>query len=256
MQEFTSESVTSQKTRLDRGNQLALSTATNPAMETLYNLRLIIRGGWRFYDSFRLSHDKIREPVLVEQSPYLDENAKNLSSVLHYLMTEHQSAFDEFQQCLRAAFPGFRRLKVKAYGAPGQVMAFWQEAGIDNELTLADLSDGVLNFVCWAALFAQPELPPLICIDEPTQGLHPRVFPILAEILEEASDRTQILLATHSSYLLKQFGLSQVAVMRKKDGAAEFIKPKNSKALVGILDDFGPEEIESLHRSDELEILA
>jgi len=240
---------------LKKWNQLALSLANNPLMGSCYNLRERILH-WRFYNSFTINRDKIRRPVLIEQTPILDEDAGNLGTVLNCLKLEHESVFDEIQQHLRSAIPGFKGLTVKAYGAPGHVMAFWQEDGIESDLTLTDLSDGVLQLICWMVLCLQPKLPSLICIDEPDQGLHPRTLPLLAGLLEKASDRTQILLATHSSYFLTQFDISRIAVMRKKNGESMLLKPKDSKALMGILEDFGPEEIRVLHLSDELEILA
>ena len=157
---------------------------------------------------------------------------------------------------MRSTVPGFKELTVRPYGSPGQVIAFWREEGTEGELTLADLSDGILQLICWAVLCIHPNPPSLICIDEPDQGVHPRTLPFLAGLLEKASDRTQVLVATHSSYFLAQFDISRIAVMRKERGAAKFAKPSDSKALVEILKDFGPEEIENLHLSDELEILA
>ncbi|HEX8651912.1 MAG TPA: AAA family ATPase [Pyrinomonadaceae bacterium] len=244
-----------QEIALRRPNQLALSTVTNPAMVTLYNLREYIQG-WRFYSSFNIANDKIRKSIPIEQEPVLHEDARNLSSVLHYLMTEHQPIFDELQQHLRSAIPGFKGLTVKARGGPGEVIAFWQEKGVDGDLSLADLSDGILRLICWTVLCVQPNPPSLICIDEPDQGVHPRTLPILAGLFEKASDRTQILLATHASYFLMQFDVSRIAVMRKENGEAIFVKPIDSKALKENLEDFGAQEIEIMHRSDELERLA
>jgi len=235
-------------------NQLALRTVTDPMMKTLYDLREYIRG-WRFYNSFTIEHRKIREPVFVKQEPFLQENAANLSSLLLGFMSDRR-AFDELQQHLRSTIPGFGELTVKALGDVGQVIAFWQEEGVERLLTLADLSDGIIQLICWAVLCLQPNLPSLICIDEPNQGVHPRTLPFLAGLFKKASARTQILLATHSSYFLAQFHISRIAVMRKEDGEAKFLKPKDSKVLIEILKDFGPEEIENLHISDELEILA
>jgi predicted ATPase len=228
---------------------------TNPAMATLYNLREYIRG-WRFYSAFNVANDKIRKSVPIEQEPVLHEDAGNLSSVLHYVMTEHSLLFDELQQHLRSAIPGFKGLTVKARGGPGEVIAFWQEEGVDSDLSLADLSDGILRLICWVVLCVQPNPPSLICIDEPDQGVHPRTLPILAGLFEKACERTQILLATHASYFLMQFDLSRIAIFRKENGEAKFIKPQDSKTLRENLADFGPEEIELMHRSDELERLA
>jgi len=236
-------------------NQLALNIATNPAMATLYNLREYIRW-WRFYSAFNIANEKIRRSVIIEQDPILHEDAGNLSSILHFLMTQHHSAFDELQQVLRSAIPGFKGLTVRAYGGLGEVMAFWQEDGVDNILSLADLSDGILRFICWAVLCLQPNPPSLVCIDEPDLGVHPRALPILAGLFEKASERTQILLATHSSYFLTMFDISRIAVMKKENGEAKFIKPKDSKILRDNLEDFGNEEVEIMHRNDELEYFA
>jgi predicted ATPase len=240
---------------LKRPNQLALSTMTNPKLNTLYRLREYIRG-WRFYSSFNINNSKIRKSVPIEQDPVLHEDAGNLSSVLHYLMTEKRDAFDELMIHLRTAVPGFRGLNVKARGGPGEVIAFWQEDGVDAELSLADLSDGILRLICWMTLCVQPNPPTLICVDEPDQGVHPRTLPILAGLFEKASSRTQILLATHASYFVVQFQTELLAVMRKESGEAKFIKPKNSRVLMQNLEDFGTEELEIMHRSDELERLA
>lgn len=243
-----------QEIGLRRPTQLALGTVTNPAFEALYSLREYITG-WRFYSSFQVSTEKIRQPVPVEQEPVLHEDAGNLSALLHFLLTEHPGFFDELQQHLRSMVPGFRGLAVKARGGPGQVLGFWREEGVESELSLADLSDGTLRLLCWTALCVQPNPPTLICIDEPDQGVHPRTLPVLAGLFEKAADRTQIFLATHASYFLVQFGLERIAVLRKEAGAAHFIKPVTVAALAESLEEFGPDEIEVMHRSDELERL-
>lgn len=255
IQDPVSKKLVQQEVVLKRPNQLALSIMTNPAMVTLYNLREYI-SNWKFYNSFNIANSKIRKSVPVEQEPTLYEDAGNLSSVLHYLMTEHPQIFDDLQQHLRSAIPGFKRLTVKARGGPGEIIAFWSEKGPDSDLSLADLSDGILRLLCWMVLCVHPNPPSLICIDEPDQGVHPRTLPILAGLFEKASSRTQIFLATHSSYFLTQFDLSRIAVFRKENGEARFLKPVDSKTLIQNLEDFGPNELEVMHRNDELEQLS
>ncbi len=159
------------------------------------------------------------------------------------------------QLFLRLMIPGFKNLSVKARGGPGEVIAFWQEKGVDETISLADLSDGILRLICWICLCLHPNPPSLMCIDEPDQGVHPRTLSILAGLFEKASERTQILLATHSSYFLSQFELSKIAVIRKEQGEAKFFKPCEFPILIDMLEDFGADEIEKLHRSDELEQL-
>ena len=243
-----------QAVQLKRSNQLALSTATNPSLPTLYNLREYLLS-WRFYSAFRIAHDKIRRPVPIEQEPLLHEDGGNLSAVLFYLLTEYRPVFDALQTILRTLIPGFQGLTVKARGR-GEVMAFWQEKGLDREISLADVSDGILRLLCWSVLAMQPNPPALICIDEPDQGVHPRTLPILAGLFQKASQRTQLLLATHASYFLTQFDLGEIAIFRKEDGASIFAKPSDSQTMRDMLADFGAEELEYMHRSDALERLS
>jgi predicted ATPase len=47
-----------------------------------------------------------------------------------------------------------------------------------------------------------PQSTPLICIEEPELGLHPDAISLLAELLIEASARTQLVVTTHSDVLV------------------------------------------------------
>jgi len=239
---------------LKKTNQLGLGAITDSTLVTLFNLREYIRG-WRFYNAFNINNEKIRKSVTASQYPVLHEDAGNLSAVLFYLMTEHGEAFDTLKSVIKAAIPGFRNINVKARGGPGEVIAFWQEENIDTELSLADLSDGTLRFIAWATLCVMPSPPTLICIDEPDQGVHPRTLPVLAGLFEKVSERTQVILATHASYFLTQFDIDHIAVMKKTSGKSIYINIKDSQTLIDNLEDFGTEELEQMHRSDELEAL-
>ena len=55
------------------------------------------------------------------------------------------------------------------------------------------------------AIFANPDPPPLIAIDEPEAGLHPRMLPIIAELAVSAAPRSQVILSTHSPEMLDAF---------------------------------------------------
>jgi len=240
---------------LKKPNQLGLGAITDSTLITLFNLREYIRG-WRFYNAFHINNEKIRKSVPTTQDPVLHEDAGNLSAVLFNLMTEHAESFEELKTVIKSAIPGFRDLNVKARGGPGEVIAFWQEENIDTDLSLADLSDGTLRFIAWATLCVMPSPPTLICIDEPDQGVHPRTLPILAGLFEKAAQRTQVILATHASYFLTQFDLKNIAVMKKVSGESLFVKAKDSQTLLDNLEDFGRDELEKMHRTDELEALA
>jgi predicted ATPase len=236
-----------------RSNQLALQAYVNPGNPTLNHLKEQI-DSWRFFSGIRFNDRQLRQPALIEESPTLRDDGGNLSSVLNWLQIESPSLFSEIEVHIRGIIPGFRALGVRPSGA-GRVTLTWNEDGLVNPLTAADLSDGSLRLLLWLTLALTPNPPSLVCIDEPEVGLHPRTLPKIAGLLKKLSDRTQVLVATHSSYLLAQFDVSDVGVLRKRNGSIEFSKPGTSAALLENLREFGDEELELMHRSDELEAL-
>jgi predicted ATPase len=59
-----------------------------------------------------------------------------------------------------------------------------------------------LRFLALLTLLLKPEPAPLICIEEPELGMHPDALAIIAELLVEASERTQVVVTTHSDVLV------------------------------------------------------
>jgi predicted ATPase len=197
----------------------------------------------------------MRRPAYTEERPLLAEDGSNLSAVLNSLILEHRDSWEEIETHLRAAIPGFESLKVRPRGGRGMAIGVWRERGVKEELTLGDLSEGTLRLLCWLVLTLSPNLPPVVCIDEPELGLHPRVLPTLAGAFKLASARSQILIATHSPHFLSQFDLDEIAVMRKDDGRAVFVRPGTSQALRREVEEIGGEALARLFISEELEVL-
>jgi predicted ATPase len=234
-------------------NELTLRRTLDPTLVTASAFQRYI-SSWRFYTGFDTGpRSAVRRPTLIETAPQLASDGANLSAVLFWMMTEHREAWEELELRLRAAVPGFSSLHVKARGGAGTVLGIWREEGVTGELTLADLSDGTLHLLCWAALCLSPEPPPLVCIDEPEIGLHPRALPVVASLLRALATRTQVLVATHSPYLLAQFDLDQIAVMKKEGGKAVFRRPADQEGLRREIEELGGEELARMHVSDELE---
>jgi predicted ATPase len=76
------------------------------------------------------------------------------------------------------------------------------EHGLNQPISATRLSDGTLRYLCLLAILCHPELPPLVCIEEPEIGLHPDILPAVAKLLVEASRRTQLIVTTHSDALV------------------------------------------------------
>jgi len=83
------------------------------------------------------------------------------------------------------------------------------------------LSDGTLRWLALLAILLNPTPAPVTCIEEPELGLHPDAIHILADLLVEASTRTQLIVTTHSDALLDAFTETPevVCVCEKVEGS-------------------------------------
>ena len=69
-------------------------------------------------------------------------------------------------------------------------------------------------------------------------------------------EKTQVFAITHASFMLQFFDISQIAVIRKPQHKTEFIKPGNFPVIIDMLKDLGSHEVEYLHWSEQLELMA
>ena len=80
----------------------------------------------------------------------------------------------------------------------------WKD--ISNPIPLLErVSDGTLRLVAYYILLHEPELPPLIAIEEPERNLHPGALADIADVLEQIAEQSQVIITTHSSQLLDAF---------------------------------------------------
>jgi predicted ATPase len=125
----------------------------------------------------------------------------------------------EITEQLKQVYEGVEEVITQIDG--GTVQTLIQEKGLSSPTPLARVSDGTLRFLFLLTLLNQPESPPLICIEEPESGLHPDVIHKVAELLVEASQRTQIIVTTHSEPLVSALSDAPEAVIvceRDQDG--------------------------------------
>jgi predicted ATPase len=89
------------------------------------------------------------------------------------------------------------------------------------------LSTGTLRVLALLACLRHPKPPPLLVIDELENGLDPRTLHLFVEEIRSAleSGQTQIILTTHSPFLLDLFDLSQIVVVERVDGHPVFSRP-------------------------------
>ncbi len=122
----------------------------------------------------------------------------NLGLVLNDL--EQRSVWPRFCELMAKFLPRFKRLTTKV--SAGSVQIHLHEDGLSVPVPATRLSDGTLRFLALLAILLNPESATLICIEEPELGLHPDTMSLLAELLTEAAEKTQLVVTTHSDVLV------------------------------------------------------
>jgi predicted ATPase len=159
---------------------------------------------------------EIRRPQVPDApNNFLEEDGSNLALVLNDL--EHRGdTKDKIVENLKRFNPRIKDYSVRILG--GTVQLFIREEGLEKPISAMRLSDGTLRYLCLLAILCHPEPPPLICIEEPETGLHPDILPTIAELMKEASQRTQLIVTTHSDILISAFSdLPEAVLVCEKD---------------------------------------
>lgn len=135
----------------------------------------------------------------------LAHDSSNLGMLLNQL--EHLGTQSEFHRYLSRFLPRFERFSTRVEG--GTIQFYLHEKGLKQPVPATRLSDGTIRFMAILAQLLSPTPPPLICMEEPELGLHPDAIALLADLLQEASARTQLIVTTHSDALVS--ALTEVA---------------------------------------------
>ncbi len=130
---------------------------------------------------------------------FLLEDASNLGLVLNDLQHRPETKKLIIEK-LNKFYDAVDDITTKIHG--GTVQLFIHEKGLHQAVPAIRLSDGTLRYLCLLSLLCHPTPPPLLCIEEPELGLHPDILPTMAELLIEASKRTQLIVTTHSDGLV------------------------------------------------------
>jgi predicted ATPase len=127
---------------------------------------------------------------------------ESLVPYLYYLRETSKEKFEIITDSLRAAFPDFYELGFPPIAA-GMLVMTWKDKNFTRPLFINELSEGILRFLWLISLLQSSSLSAVTLIDEPDVSLHPELMRILVDLMREASERTQIIIATHSDRFVR-----------------------------------------------------
>ena len=185
-------------------NQSILSQLKDPIRYPAFSYLQEILPKIQFYeklDTGRFSGLRQSQKINALSSQLLEDGSNLVVSLINQPASLRQKITDK----LRTVFPTVEEIRPKIEG--GRARLFIREKRFATETPAERLSEGALRYLCLLTLLLDPDPPPIICIEEPETGLHPHAISQIAELLIDASQRTQLIVTTHSDALIS--GLSE-----------------------------------------------
>jgi predicted ATPase len=182
----------------------------------------------RFISSLRVLEPHIqdaRRPSRMYHS-VLAEDASNLADALLRLKEVDSQSFSDLQRDVRRCLPGLRRIDFSSEGGPARsVVVQLHESGIAMPIDLIDASFGTVRLLALLTAMYEPDPPPLTAVEEIDHGLHPYALDVLVDAVRAASERTQILIATHSPTFVNRLDPSELVICDRDPNTGESLIP-------------------------------
>jgi predicted ATPase len=188
----------------------------------------------------------VRLPQILSPARTPGIDGEDLVSCLFTMRETAHERFEAIEDALRAAFPSFERLDFPPMAA-GRLALTWRESGFRPFYT-SELSEGTLRFLWLATLLQSPGLPKITLIDEPEVSLHPEMLRLLADLMREASDRTQLVVATHSDRFVRFLEPRELVVCDRDDAGGMTVQWAGELDLKAWMEDYTLDQLWSMGR--------
>lgn len=177
----------------------------------------------------------LREPKKPDADKNLKESGENWASILKALKrtVKGRHELERIKEMMQIVMPTMKDISVKAVGGYLVPQIRVTEAGGKKDalydLDPSQLSDGTLRVLgILLALYQHPH-PQFVAIEEPEQTVHPGLLAMLAEAFHEVSERTQLLITSHSPHLIEYFKPEEIRVVAQEDGETRVTKIKSAQ---------------------------
>lgn len=186
----------------------------------------------------------------VNQSFRVEPTGFGLARCLDEILGDDRERFDAIEARLKELFPEIRAVKLRpelsyrlnasdpaglSLGREaGKGLAF-ALAGNGVEIPASQVSDGILLVLAYLTILHLPKPPRVLLIEQPENSIHPRrlrdVHRIVREVISE-QQQTQVVMTTHSPYLVDLFEPEAVTLLQKgADNAVIATQLSESKSV-------------------------
>ncbi len=153
----------------------------------------------------------VRLPQPMRPAKLPGPDGEDLVTCLYDMKETEPNRYEAVEDALRAGFRDFDHLTFPPVAA-GTLALIWHDRNFPRGFYMNQLSEGALRFLWLVTLLQSSALPTVTLLDEPEVSLHPELLNLLAHLLREASQRSQIVVATHSDRLVRFLKPNEVLV--------------------------------------------
>jgi predicted ATPase len=213
---------------------------SDPKAERIAGWVRIRLGRWRLYHVHDTSDTSpLRKTAKLNDNEFLRPDGSNLSAFLYLMLKKHPNEYSLIRRTIQRVAPFFDDFQLRPDPLNEEAIRLaWKHKNSDQYFGVSSLSDGTLRFIALATLFLQPETyrPSVILVDEPELGLHPHAITLLASLVKQVSQQTQVILSTQSSLLLDHFQPEDVLVADRVEGQTQFTRLDSARLSTWLED--------------------
>jgi len=163
----------------------------------------------------------IREASPIKESYTITSFGGDLAAFYWTLQRTHPGQFHNLEKTLQTFIPTIEGIQTEVT-KDGLLQLKVKEDGIEHSVKV--VSEGTLRLLALLAILSLQNPASVIGIEEPENGVHPRRLRHIARLLQNASEKRQIIVNTHSALLLDYFDTDRIGIVQcfKKDGRTHF----------------------------------
>lgn len=220
----------------DKKVRQPLDAPTTLAVSTLGQLRnnprvVALR---RFISSWYISYlsaADAREQTEAGAHEHLSKTGDTLANVVQFLKERHPRLLDRIFETLQRRVPRIESVRSEET-RDGKLLLLIKDAPFDEPILARFASDGTLKMLAYLVVLLDPEPPPFIGIEEPENYLHPRLLPELGEECRKATERSQLLVTTHSPFFLDAARPDEVRILyRDEQGFTQVTRASDIRGI-------------------------
>jgi len=154
---------------------------------------------------------------------------QNVMTILNNIKNNHPLNYEEIEDAIKKINPYFKDINFAFLGS--KLYLVLREKYLSRSVSIEHISDGTLHYLLLLSILFNPERGNQVCIDEPETSLHPDMINTISQAMKQASNSTQLIIATHSPLLLNSFDIDDILIFEKNND-------NETKVFVKSFDEF------------------